>query len=159
MIQSYIDEYVWRYNNNCTTNRKLTFELIMGEISNYYKPGTDLKLFEENYHKCVPQDDEVFDFDSQSGSETRSEKDLDEAELNEEDDLVGGSNDVEDEEVEDEEVEGEEVEDEEVEGEEVEDEEVDDDGEEALVNRVEDEDTTVYGQSLTGSSTTKADNL
>jgi hypothetical protein len=40
MLQSYIDEFVWRYNNKCTTDRKLAYELILSEMSKYYKPGT-----------------------------------------------------------------------------------------------------------------------
>ncbi|CAF0771784.1 unnamed protein product [Brachionus calyciflorus] len=36
MIQSYIDEYVWRYNNNCTTNREKSYELILHEIAKNY---------------------------------------------------------------------------------------------------------------------------
>ena len=85
MIQSYIDEYVWRHNNNCTTNREKSYELILHEIAKNYNPGQALRDFEEKYEKCVPTDNEYFDFDSQSesGSETNSENDLEELENNE----------------------------------------------------------------------------
>lgn len=36
-IQSYIDEFVWRYNNNC--DRKECFNLILKEIARFYSPG------------------------------------------------------------------------------------------------------------------------
>ncbi|RNA41814.1 hypothetical protein BpHYR1_039006 [Brachionus plicatilis] len=85
MIQSYIDEYVWRYNNNCTTNREKSYELILHEIAKNYNPGQALRDFEEKYEKCVPTDNEYFDFDSQSesGSETNLENDLENLENSE----------------------------------------------------------------------------
>jgi len=36
-IQSYLDEFVWRYNNNC--NRIECFSFILKEISRFYAPG------------------------------------------------------------------------------------------------------------------------
>ena len=41
MIHSYIDEYVWSYNNSCTTDRKIAYDLILKEMANYYNPGTE----------------------------------------------------------------------------------------------------------------------
>jgi transposase-like protein len=40
MIQSYIDEYIWRFNNKVTTDRKAAYFLILSEIAKFYKPGT-----------------------------------------------------------------------------------------------------------------------
>ena len=73
MVQSYIDEYVWRYNNNCTTNREQSYELILREITKNFTPGQKLNEFEDRYEKCVPTDNEYFDFDSQSESDSQSE--------------------------------------------------------------------------------------
>ncbi|CAF0923894.1 unnamed protein product [Brachionus calyciflorus] len=77
MIQSYTDEYVWRYNNSCTTDRKIAYDLILKEMANYYNPGTELSEFEAKFQKFLPNDEEEFEFDSQSDSETNLEKEYD----------------------------------------------------------------------------------
>ncbi|RMZ93697.1 ISXO2-like domain-containing [Brachionus plicatilis] len=79
MLQSYIDEYVWRYNNNCTTDRKIVFDLMLKELGKNYKPGQKLMEFDKS-----EQEEEIFDIDSQSGSETGSDR------LDELDDLEKG---------------------------------------------------------------------
>ncbi|CAF0950111.1 unnamed protein product [Brachionus calyciflorus] len=46
-IQSYIDEYLWRYNNNVCNDRKSSYDLILKYIAKYYQPGTELNNFEK----------------------------------------------------------------------------------------------------------------
>ncbi|CAF1086129.1 unnamed protein product [Brachionus calyciflorus] len=46
LIQSYIDEYLWRYNNVCN-DRKSSYDLILKYIAKYYPPGTELNNFEK----------------------------------------------------------------------------------------------------------------
>ena len=48
MVQSYVDEFVWRYNNNVNNNRKEAYNLIMKEIAKYYAPGQKYKLININ---------------------------------------------------------------------------------------------------------------
>jgi hypothetical protein len=40
-VQNYIDEYVWRFNNGVTTDRKACYELILKTIALFFKPGTE----------------------------------------------------------------------------------------------------------------------
>lgn len=39
-IQSYIDEYLWQFNNKLTNDRVLCYNSILKEIGLFYKPGT-----------------------------------------------------------------------------------------------------------------------
>lgn len=78
MIQSYIDEYLWRFNNKCTTDRKLAYNLIMNELARFYKPGTKLSEFDEFFDTNkddIDNDDAEFEIESDCSSDGSSDQD------------------------------------------------------------------------------------
>ncbi|CAF1078095.1 unnamed protein product, partial [Brachionus calyciflorus] len=76
MIQSYIDEYVWRFNNKCTTDSKKAYDMILNGIKIYYKPGTQCSDFESNFKNDKSEDIYEIESDcSSDASETSSEQD------------------------------------------------------------------------------------
>ncbi|RNA19630.1 RNA-directed DNA polymerase from mobile element jockey-like [Brachionus plicatilis] len=72
MIQSYIDEYVWRFNNSCTTDSNQAYEQIHKEIAKNHKPGNFVDITK---HSNII-DEELFEIDSQTSSDNGSESDL-----------------------------------------------------------------------------------
>lgn len=43
-IQSYLDEFVWRFNNGVNGSRTKAYELILEVVAYFYKPGNKLVL-------------------------------------------------------------------------------------------------------------------
>ncbi|RNA25960.1 ISXO2-like domain-containing, partial [Brachionus plicatilis] len=79
-IQSYIDEFIWRFNNNVTTDRIACYNLILREISKFYRPGISLNEFEEKVlseNRTSFEEDELsnenFETCSSSGSTSENE--------------------------------------------------------------------------------------
>ncbi|CAF1131279.1 unnamed protein product, partial [Brachionus calyciflorus] len=71
MIQSYLDEFMWRFNNSVHNNRIESYVLILKVISKFYAPETELENFEKNYLEANGDQDEeaVIHFVETSDSE------------------------------------------------------------------------------------------
>ncbi|CAF1135941.1 unnamed protein product, partial [Brachionus calyciflorus] len=71
MIQSYIDEFMWRYNFQVTTVRVQAYNLILLEISRYYQPGKKIVIDElDNQVNGDPETDAEYSVDSEDDSDS-----------------------------------------------------------------------------------------
>ncbi|CAF1088466.1 unnamed protein product [Brachionus calyciflorus] len=52
-IQSYLDEFIWRFNNNLSTDRVGCYNLILKVIVKFYKPGTKQEDFEKKCSEVI----------------------------------------------------------------------------------------------------------
>ncbi|CAF0955135.1 unnamed protein product [Brachionus calyciflorus] len=75
MIQSYIDEFVWKFNNKCTTDRKKAYDLISNEISLFYKPDTQASDFESQFNSNKFYENDYYEVEFESDSEVNSDQD------------------------------------------------------------------------------------
>lgn len=44
-VQSYIDEFIWRYNNCVNNDRVLCYSLLLKELARFYSPGDEYVYF------------------------------------------------------------------------------------------------------------------
>lgn len=58
MIQTFLDEFVWRFNNDVTTDRVKCYDLILETLVNFYEPGSDLKKIEDMFNDTNGDPDE-----------------------------------------------------------------------------------------------------
>ncbi|CAF0718791.1 unnamed protein product [Brachionus calyciflorus] len=71
MIQSYIDEFMWRYNFQVNTDRVQAYNLILSEISRYYQPGKKIVIDElVNQVNADPETDAEYSVDSEDDSDS-----------------------------------------------------------------------------------------
>ncbi|CAF0765448.1 unnamed protein product [Brachionus calyciflorus] len=75
MVQSHIDEFIWRYNNKVNVDRKKAYDRILEEISIYYRPGY---IDEETRKKLgklleLNNDDGHIDVESETASDGSSD--------------------------------------------------------------------------------------
>ncbi|CAF1052115.1 unnamed protein product [Brachionus calyciflorus] len=75
-IQNYIDEFIWRYNNNC--DRKECFNLILKDIARFFSPGQTVENFELMLRAVNGDPEEDLELlsdcsDSESGSKSDTE--------------------------------------------------------------------------------------
>lgn len=85
LIQTFLDEFVWRFNNDVTTDRILCYNLILETLAKFYQPGNDFKKIDELFYEANgdpeeevtlhfidddESDDECDDVDSQDDVES-----------------------------------------------------------------------------------------
>ncbi|CAF1063061.1 unnamed protein product [Brachionus calyciflorus] len=77
-VQSYLDEYVWRFNNGVSTNR-VCYELILNALASLYKPGNDFSHLEkllEDEEMCFSEEIYFSDASSESSGQDDVESDI-----------------------------------------------------------------------------------
>ena len=57
-IQSYLDEFIWRFNKNVNNDRVKCYYLILNVIAKYYQPGTTHEDFEKICIEAIGDDDD-----------------------------------------------------------------------------------------------------
>ena len=76
-IQTYLDEFMWRFNNQVHNNRTKCYSLILSNIQNFYYPGTTQDEFEKLYtiSTCAEDEDVVLHYDENDDQEESSDED------------------------------------------------------------------------------------
>ena len=64
LIQTFLDEFVWRFNNDVTTDRILCYKLILETLAKFYKPGNDFRQIDKTFHETNgdPEEEETLHY-------------------------------------------------------------------------------------------------